>query len=112
MVVGYSAEAFRQLPKEKQRELAVVCRRWQIVELAFFGSVLRDDFGPESDLDILVRFDPDARHTLFDMVRMREDLVQIFGRKVDLVSRRGIESSRNHLRKRAILESAEVFYET
>lgn len=95
------------LHKEK---IADFCRRWQIVELALFGSVLRDDFGPHSDVDVLVRFDAEAHHTLFDMVRMQEQLKAIFGREVDLISRRGIESSRNYLRRKAILESAEVVY--
>jgi uncharacterized protein len=72
--------------------------------------VLRDDFGPDSDVDVLVRFAPDARHSLFDMVRMQNELEGILGRKVDLVSRRGIEASRNPLRRKAILESAEVVY--
>ncbi|MCX5971924.1 MAG: nucleotidyltransferase family protein [Coprothermobacterota bacterium] len=88
------------------------CRRWQIVELALFGSVLGDDFRPDSDVDVLVSFHPEARHTLFDMVQMQEELERLFGRKVDLVSRRGIEASRNYLRRRAILESAEVLYES
>jgi uncharacterized protein len=90
--------------------VATFCRRWQIIELALFGSVLRDDFGPNSDVDVLVRFAPDARHSLFDMVRMRAELKGILGREIDLVSRRGIEASRNHLRRKAILESAEVVY--
>jgi len=95
------------IPKE---EVAAFCRRWQIKELALFGSALRDDFRPDSDVDMLVQFDPEARHTLFDMVFMQEELQRIFGRKVDLVSRRGIETSRNYIRRRAILESAEVVY--
>lgn len=95
------------IPKQ---EVANFCRQWNIIELALFGSVLRDDFQPDSDVDVLVRFAPEARHTLFDMVHMRDDLTRIFGRKVDLVSRRGIEMSRNHLRKKAILESSEVVY--
>jgi predicted nucleotidyltransferase len=95
------------IPMEK---VADFCRRWQITELALFGSVLREDFRPESDVDVLARFDPKARHTLFDMVRMQEDLQRILGRQVDLVSRRGIEASRNYLRKNAILKSAEVVY--
>ena len=86
------------------------CRRWDIVELAFFGSVLRKDFGPKSDLDVLLRFHPSARPTLFDMTKMREELTDIFGRDVDLLSRRGVENSRNPFRKKAILESAEVVY--
>lgn len=86
------------------------CRRWRIVEFALFGSVLRDDFGPDSDVDVLVTFAPDAGLTLFDMVHMQDELTQILGREVDLVSRRGIESSANYIRKRAILDSAEVIY--
>ncbi|MDA8242313.1 MAG: nucleotidyltransferase family protein [Nitrospiraceae bacterium] len=96
------------LPK---RRIAEFCRKWQIREFAFFGSVLRDDFRPDSDIDVLVTFDVSARHTLFDMVHMEEELKEIFGREVDLVSRRGIEASRNHIRKNAILSSAESFYE-
>ena len=93
-------------------ELAAFCRRWQITELALFGSVLRDDFGADSDIDVLVDFDPEARHTLFDMARMKAELRELLGREVDLLSRRGIEASRNYLRKKAIIESAKVIYET
>ncbi|VFN03203.1 MAG: hypothetical protein BECKG1743D_GA0114223_111932 [Candidatus Kentron sp. G] len=96
-----------EIPRER---LAAFCRAWQIRELALFGSVLGVDFGPDSDVDVLVRFDEKARHTLFDLVHMEEELQAIFGRKVDLVSRRGIETSRNYLRRKAILGSAEVIY--
>lgn len=68
------------------------------------------DFRPDSDIDVLINFLPDVKHSLFDMVRIQTELKQIFGREVDLVSRRGIEASRNYLRKQAILESAEVVY--
>ena len=64
------------VPSDK---LAAFCERWQIVELAIFGSILRDDFGPESDIDLLVSFREDARHSLFDMVRMERELETIFG---------------------------------
>lgn len=96
-----------RIPRE---QIDTFCQRWQIDELSFFGSVLRNDFTPESDIDVLVHFDSTARHTLFDMVRMQDELQTILGRKVDLVSRRGIEQSRNYIRKKAILESAEVVY--
>ena len=72
-------------------EIADFCERWQVTELALFGSVLRDDFTSESDVDVLVSFDGDAGPTLFDMSHMEEELESIFGRRVDLVSRRGIE---------------------
>lgn len=93
-----------------QERLAAFCERYHIRRLSFFGSVLRDDFRPDSDVDVLVEFLPEAQHSLFDLVRMQDELEGILGRKVDLVSRRGVEGSRNPLRKRAILESAEVVY--
>jgi uncharacterized protein len=96
---------------ELPRELIIeFCRRWEIVELALFGSVLREDFGRDSDLDVLVTFAPRSRWTLLDHVQMQEELKGIVGRPVDLVSRKGIERSRNALRKKAILNSAEVYY--
>jgi uncharacterized protein len=91
-------------------EIASFCTRWDITELALFGSVLKEDFGPDSDVDVLVTFSPKARWTLFDLVKMREDLARIFGREVDLVSRRGLEMSRNHLRRDAILSGSEFIY--
>lgn len=93
-----------RLPRD---ELAAFCRRWQITELALFGSALRDDFGPDSDVDLLVSFAPDAGHSLFDLVAMEEELEEMLGREVDLVERAGIERSENWIRRRAILSSAE-----
>lgn len=95
------------VPRER---IAEFCKKWSIREFAFFGSVLRDDFGPKSDIDVLVTFAADARHTLFDLVDMEDELREIFGRDVDLVSKRGVESSRNSIRKTAILDSAEAVY--
>lgn len=98
-----------EVPKDR---IADFCRRWKITEFALFGSVLRDDFQPDSDVDVLVNFAEDARWSLFDLVSMQEELNVIFGREVDLVSRRGIEHSRNPIRREAILSSAEVVYVT
>ena len=95
------------IPQEK---IAEFCRRWKITELALFGSVLRDDFRPDSDVDVLVTFAPEAEWSLFDHMTMEEELSSILDRKVDLVSRRGIERSRNWIRRKAILEAAEPFY--
>jgi len=86
------------------------CLKWKITEFALFGSVLRHDFRPDSDVDILVTFSPEARWSLLDHVQMQDELAELFGRKVDLISRRGIEQSRNYLRRKAILSSAEVIY--
>ena len=91
--------------------LAALCRRWKIGELAVFGSALRDDFAPDSDLDMLVSFAPDAEWSLLDHAQMQDELSELLGRSVDLVSRRGIEGSRNYIRRKAILGSAEVIYE-
>lgn len=91
-------------------EIADFCQRWQIVELSLFGSALRDDFHTDSDVDVLVTFAEDVRWTLFDHVTMQDELRDLFGRKVDLVSRSGIENSQNTLRKRAILDTAQTVY--
>lgn len=86
------------------------CRRWRITEFALFGSVLRDDFTPESDVDVLVTFAADAPVSLFSLPRMADELRRMFGRAVDLVSRRGVEQSQNAQRRAEILNSAEVVY--
>ena len=90
-----------------REQLARFCQRWRISELAFFGSVLRDDFRPDSDVDVLVTFAPDARWGLLDFVAMQDELSAILGRQVDLVSRRAVENSGNWIRREAILGSAE-----
>ena len=95
------------IPKE---QVVDFCKRWNITELAFFGSVLRDDFGPESDVDVLVRFHPEARHGLLSVARMEQELSEILERRIDLLSRPAVEKSRNYIRREAILKSAEVFY--
>ena len=90
--------------------VADFCRRWQIRELAVFGSALRGDFGPESDIDLLARFSPDARWTILDHCRMEDELAEILGRRVDLVSRRAVEQSRNWIRREEILSTASTIY--
>ena len=93
-----------------QDELAAFCERWQVTELALFGSVLREDFNPESDVDVLVRFDPQARHTLLDIAQMQDELSATLGRAVDLIERAVVERSPNYIRRKAILQSAETIY--
>ncbi len=93
-----------------QAALTDYCRRWCITELSLFGSALRDDFHPESDLDLLVSFAPDAEWSLFDHARMQQELAELLGREVDLVSRRAIERSENWIRRDAILSSARILY--
>lgn len=87
-------------------------RRWAVAELRFFGSAQRDDFGPDSDVDILATPGPDAAWSLLDRITMEQELGAVLGRKVDLVTRRAVEASRNKERRRAILDGAEVIYAT
>jgi predicted nucleotidyltransferase len=93
-----------------QAEISEFCRRWQIAELALFGSALRSDFGPESDVDVLVTFAADANWGLLDHHRMKEKLETLLKRDVDLLIRRAVEQSRNWLRRREILSAAQVVY--
>jgi predicted nucleotidyltransferase len=90
-----------------ERKIAEFCTRWRIREFSLFGSVLREDFRPDSDVDVLVTFHPDARWSLFDFVDMQEELKALFGRDVDLVEAEGL---RNPFRRRSILQSKEVIH--
>jgi hypothetical protein len=90
--------------------LAEFCRRWDVVEVAVFGSVLRDDFTPESDVDLLVTFGPEAEPTLFDIVKMQRELESIIGRRVDVGTKRAVEQDANELRRSSILDAARVVY--
>jgi len=92
------------------QEIEKLCQRWKIVELAIFGSVLREDFNPESDIDLLVRFAPDAHWSLFDHARMERELGEILNREVDLVSRSAVERSPNWIRREEILSTARTLY--
>jgi hypothetical protein len=95
-----------------QSQLAEFCRRWQIEEFALFGSVLRDDFNPESDLDVLVTFSPEASWGLLDHLRMEQELSSLLNREIDLFTRRAVEQSYNWMRRQEILRTAEVIYGT
>ena len=93
-----------------KEQLRAFCTQWHITEISLFGSVLREDFRPDSDVDVLVTFDQDAVITLFDMVRMARALGDIFGRNVDLVERSSIEKSHNPVRRKEILTTAQEVY--
>ena len=90
-----------------EAEIAEFCQRWRIKELAVFGSVLRDDFRPDSDVDVLVVFHEDAPRSLSAYFKAEEELEQIVGRKVDLVEKSAI---RNPFRRHHILSHHEVIY--
>ncbi len=93
-----------EIPKDKVAEF---CRRWRVKELAIFGSALGDDFRPDSDVDMLVVFQEDAKWNLFDHMKAEEEMKQIFGREVDLVEKKAI---RNPFRRHHILSNNEVIY--
>ena len=90
--------------------IAQLCRKWKITEFALFGSVLQEDFRPDSDVDVLVTFEEGAPWSLWDMVHLGEELEAIFGRKVDVAERPAVEQSENYIRRRSILNSARTFY--
>ena len=96
-----------QLP---QQAIAQFCQRWQIKEFYLFGSVLREDFRPDSDIDIMVSFEADAPWGLLEFVRMKRELETLIGREVDLVTKKSIEESHNWIRRKEILGTAQVVY--
>ena len=86
------------------------CQENGIRQLAVFGSALRDDFGPDSDVDLLVDFEPDRIPGLMGLAGMEIELSEMFGRDIDLLTRVEVESSRNYIRRKSILDSIEVVY--
>jgi predicted nucleotidyltransferase len=87
--------------------IAAFCRKWQIVEFSLFGSILRGDFSPGSDVDILVDLAPDAPWSLYEWTEMIEELRDLFGRDIDLVEKSGL---RNPFRRHEILNNREILY--
>jgi hypothetical protein len=84
------------------------CKKWNIAELSLFGSILRDDFGPDSDVDVLIHFAPGGEMTLENWIEMREELSTLFdGRKIDLVERALV---RNPFRRHEILNNRRIVY--
>lgn len=90
--------------------IAQFCMRNHIRSFAFFGSILRDDFRQDSDIDVLVEFEQGQPRGLMELVDIQEELAELLGRKVDLVERRAIEQSPNYIRRRHILKSLETVY--
>lgn len=91
-------------------QIAAFCLKWQIVRFELFGSALRDDLDERSDVDVLVTFASAAEWTFRDDMTMQEDLAELLERPVDLVERTLVESSRNWVRRRHILESARLLH--
>jgi len=96
-----------EVPKDK---IAAFCRRNYIRELALFGSALRDDFGPNSDVDVMVEFERGNKPGLMQLAMLESELSEILGHKVDIVERQSVERSENYIRRRHILQSVETVY--
>jgi uncharacterized protein len=92
------------------KEIQAFCDRWHIVEFSLFGSVLLDDFNDASDIDVLVDFDPNFERGLSETIQMRDELQDIFGRKVDFIVKDALKRSANWLRRQNIFESAQIIY--
>ena len=91
-------------------DIAEFCQRWHLTELWLFGSVLRDDFHSDSDIDFMIEFDRDHVPTLIDYVGLIYELSELVGRPVDVVMRRSVEQSENYIRRKEVLDSAEFVY--
>lgn len=94
-----------------ERDLQDFAQRWHIAELSLFGSVLRDDFGAESDVDVLVDFAPPNNYSLGVLLDMKEELEGLLQRPVDLVVKSVVEQDENPYRRREILNSARIIYQ-
>lgn len=104
-----NAASVHGLPVSRDR-IADFCRRWSIVELSLFGSALRDDFRQNSDVDLLISFAPGISWNFDDLLTMKEELDTIFGRRVDLIERRLVETSENYIRRKHILSHLQPLY--
>jgi predicted nucleotidyltransferase len=93
-----------------REQIADFCRRWRITEFSLFGSVLRDDFRPDSDVDVLVAFEPGAHPGPFGLTDMEEELGRMFDRKLDVVTRRAVEENPNYIVRRHILQHLEPIF--
>jgi predicted nucleotidyltransferase len=91
-------------------EIEAFCKRNHICSFGLFGSALREDFGPGSDIDVLVEFEEGKEPDLFKLVELQGELSKMLSRKVDLVECRAVEKSENYIRRRHILESVEQIY--
>jgi uncharacterized protein len=96
--------------QDKKDGVAKICARWRVRELCLFGSAARGELTPESDVDLLVSFAPDADWDMLDLLHLGDELEALFGRKVDLVEREAVAESDNWIVRGEIFRSAEPFY--
>ncbi len=93
-----------------KKEINLFCQRWKIKRLELFGSALTEEFSPDSDIDLLVDYNPGFQRTLADMLLMQQELEELLQRPVDLVTRQSIERSPNPYKKKNILEHTVLLY--
>ena len=97
------------LPLSRE-QIEAFCEKWGIVELGLFGSAVRGELRPDSDIDVLVSFEPESRLSLLDVAHIENELADLVGRRVDLVERSAVERSPNYIRRRSILGSVVPIY--
>lgn len=110
MLIQLSSQ-FQQRLGLSTPEIASFCQRWQIEELALFGSVLRTDFHDDSDIDLLLHFSPQAQQGLLTLAKIKHQLEAQTGRKIDIALKESVENSENWIRRSEILKTAQVIYE-
>lgn len=93
-----------------EEKIKYFCEKWKISEFSIFGSYVRNELKEDSDVDVLISFKDNVKYTLFDIVHLKEELEILFGRKVDVVTKKGLENSRNQIRKKAIFDEAKLIY--
>ena len=98
--------------KVSDSEIRHFCQRWKVSELAIFGSALHEDFTQDSDIDILISFEPDIQWGLFDLVNMETELRSLFGKEIDLVEKNAVVNSDNYIRRKGILDGAQIIFST
>jgi predicted nucleotidyltransferase len=96
-----------QIPETQIKDF---CQKYHVREFQLFGSVLREDFKPDSDVDVLLTFEENGHYSLFDLERMQQELDAILGRKVDMVEKSSVEMSGNYIRRKHILQSSVPIY--
>jgi predicted nucleotidyltransferase len=98
--------------KVSDEKIRHFCQRWKVSELAIFGSALREDYSQDSDVDILISFKPEIHWGLFDLVNMETELKTIFGKEIDLVEKNAVVNSENYIRRKGILDGAQIIFST
>ena len=97
--------------KVSSDEMSVFCRKWGIVSMALFGSILRPDFKQDSDIDLLIAFSSEARQGFLTLAKIKHELESMIGRSVDVSVKESIEESNNWIRRQEILATAQMIYE-